>query len=361
MENASITSLPNSQKYNNNNLISQFLNSDIILDNTDINLKKNSSNITNLNKSPLFNSTNKLSTNSTNNSSNITILSNIPGKTKDNINVTNKINNKEINRTLPNKTIDKNFNSDIINNNKSINIKNNTTKNIKNKTNTHIPPKITDIIKNYNISLSDISSSFIEEKNIFNINNTIKNHSDNKNITKKISNNTNNKTSKNTANSLLDNIQNLDKKYILGIEILFPALILIMIIIIIIYCCKKRHKSQVAQISNNNFDKNGLKFQSQGNNGPYNRIQNTSGINVGLNPNNLSMSEIKVQNLKDEIHNIITNKSGGSNSSGKRKREKRKMGNNNKINSNSQDNDIGMHNEIKEEIKQYVIDEHLNN
>ena len=41
-----------------------------------------------------------------------------------------------------------------------------------------------------------------------------------------------------------------------------------------------------------------------------------------MNENNISMSEIKVQNLKDEIHNIITNNSGGSNSSGKRKREK---------------------------------------
>ena len=73
------------------------------------------------------------------------------------------------------------------------------------------------------------------------------------------------------------------------------------------------------------------------------------------------MSEIKVQNLKDEIHNIITNKSSGSNSSGKRKREKRRMGNNNKINSSSQENNIGAQNQIKEEIKQYVIDEHLNN
>ena len=70
------------------------------------------------------------------------------------------------------------------------------------------------------------------------------------------------------------------------------------------------------------------------------------------------MSEIKVQNLKDEIHNIITNKSSGSNSSGKRKRDKRKMGNNN-LNI-SQENNRGIQNEMKEEIKQYVIDEHLN-
>ena len=71
------------------------------------------------------------------------------------------------------------------------------------------------------------------------------------------------------------------------------------------------------------------------------------------------MSEIKVQNLKDEIHNIINNSSGGSNSSGKRKREKRKMGNNKNLNI-SEENNRGIQNEMKEEIKQYVIDEHLN-
>ena len=72
------------------------------------------------------------------------------------------------------------------------------------------------------------------------------------------------------------------------------------------------------------------------------------------------MSEIKVQNLKDEIHNIINNNSGSS-SSGKRKREKRKTGNNNNINLSSQENNKGIQSEIQEEIKKYVIDEHINN
>ena len=43
-------------------------------------------------------------------------------------------------------------------------------------------------------------------------------------------------------------------------------------------------------MSNNNFDKNDLKFQNQENNGPYKRIQNNSGINVEINSNNFSMS-----------------------------------------------------------------------
>ena len=165
---------------------------------------------------------------------------------------------------------------------------------------------------------------------------------------------------KNIRHQIIDNVKNMDKKYITGIEILLPLIMVILIVILIIYCIKKRKKNQINQEINNNIDKNGINFQNSANKAPYNRIQNTSGFNVGLNPNNLSMSEIKVQNLKDEIHNIITNNSGGSNSSGKRKREKRKMGNKN-MNMSSQENNKGIQNEIKEEIKQYVIDEHLNN
>ena len=165
---------------------------------------------------------------------------------------------------------------------------------------------------------------------------------------------------KNIRHQIVDNVKKIDKKYITGMEVLFPLIIVILIVVLVIYCIKKRKKNQINQEINNNIDKNGINFQNSANKTPYNRIQNTSGFNVGLNPNNLSMSEIKVQNLKDEIHNIITNNSGGSNSSGKRKREKRKMGNKN-VNNSSQENNKGIQNEIKEEIKQYVIDEHLNN
>ena len=78
-----------------------------------------------------------------------------------------------------------------------------------------------------------------------------------------------------------------------------------------------------------------------------------------MNANNISMSEIKVQNLKDEIHNIISNSSGGSNSSGKKKREKRK-GNNKNSNALNNLGSKEKQNEIKDQIKQYVIDENNN-
>ena len=87
----------------------------------------------------------------------------------------------------------------------------------------------------------------------------------------------------------------------------------------------------------------------------YNRILNTSGNanNIGETPNNLS--EIKVENIKKEIDEIV-NTPGSS--SGRRKRGKKIPDKNN--NSGLYEKQDQMQNEIKEQIKQYVIDEHNN-
>ena len=140
---------------------------------------------------------------------------------------------------------------------------------------------------------------------------------------------------------------------ILYIEIMVP--IFLILLIILIYCCiKKRIKSKSNKVENDSLDRNKIHGNNSGNKQPYNRIQNTSGFNnnLGITPNNLS--EIKVKNMKEEINNII-NTSGSS--SGRRRREKKKQPNNNIMGKEGQ---IGIQNEIKEEIKQYVIDEHNN-
>ena len=140
---------------------------------------------------------------------------------------------------------------------------------------------------------------------------------------------------------------------ILYIEIMVP--IFLILLIILIYCCiKKRIKSKSNKVENDSLDRNKIHGNNSGNRQPYNRIQNTSGFNnnLGITPNNLS--EIKVKNMKEEINNII-NTSGSS--SGRRRREKKKQANNNIMGKEGQ---IGIQNEIKEEIKQYVIDEHNN-
>ena len=173
-------------------------------------------------------------------------------------------------------------------------------------------------------------------------------------------NNTNNSISINnkTKSFLPNNVtipiinKTYDTNYALGFGIAIP-IILILLIVLICHCIKKKIKAKITSVPD--YDLNRINFKNKGAKS-YNKLQNTSNLNPGMNANNISMSEIKVQNLKDEIHNIISNSSGGSNSSGKRKREKRK-GNN--TNSNALNN-LGSkekQNEIKDQIKQYVIDE----
>ena len=149
--------------------------------------------------------------------------------------------------------------------------------------------------------------------------------------------------------------KDVNTNYALCFGILIPIL-LIGLILIICYCIKKRNRSKMSSTSNDNLDQNNLQIKNSGIKQPYNRIQNTSGLNnnIGLNPNNLS--EIKVKNLKEEINNIISNPSGSS--SGRRKRDKKKSAPKNAF--DEKKDQIGIQNEIKEQIKQYVIDEHNN-
>ena len=145
--------------------------------------------------------------------------------------------------------------------------------------------------------------------------------------------------------------------FILGLSIIVPLLLFI-IIMFIYYCIKKRMKLKNQKET---FNMNKIHKEKPQNKQSYNRIMNTSGVN-NLNQNTNNLSEIKVQNMKEEINNII-NTSGSS--SGRRKREKRKIGKKEKENNlDDFDNKEGqkeIQNEIKEQIKQFVIEEHNNN
>ena len=150
---------------------------------------------------------------------------------------------------------------------------------------------------------------------------------------------------------------NTNLAFCLGIGI--PVL-LILLVIIICYFIKKRLKAKISSTANDSADQKQIQMDNIQKKLPYNRIQNTSGLNnMALTPNNLS--EIKVHNLKEEINNIMSNSSGSS--SGRRKRAKKKQGNNsNKMPGfDMQEGQKEMQNEIKEQIKQYVIDEKKNN
>ena len=145
--------------------------------------------------------------------------------------------------------------------------------------------------------------------------NITKNNSTNTTIIKqKINNNT---TSKNKLYNQMNQYAN-SYNLILSLSIIVP-LIFFFLIMYIYYLCKKRKKLKNQK---ENYNMNKIHHEKSQNKQSYNRIMNTSGIN-NINPNENNLSEIKVQNMKEEINNIINNT--GS-SSGRRKREKRKIG-----------------------------------
>ena len=151
--------------------------------------------------------------------------------------------------------------------------------------------------------------------------------------------------------------KHMDTKYAILLGISIPIL-LILLILVICYYIRKKIRSRMLLTTNSNIEQNKINYKNNKKQS-YNRLQNTSGLNnnIGINPNNLS--EIKVQNMKEEINNIISNSSGSS--SGRRRREKKKKpANNNMAGFEGKEGEKGKQNEIKEQIKQYVIDEHNN-
>lgn len=231
---------------------------------------------------------------------------------------------------------------------------------------------ITSLIENQNPTILNRINLYKQNITISNSSNSNSNpkksykESNNKNLNDIISSNKTN--SKNHTKPFLSETINIplinksiDTNYALFLGILIPVL-LIILVILICYCIKKRMKSKMDSISSDNINQKGLSNKSSVKQ-PYNRIQNTSGLNnMDANPNVLSMNEIKVQNMKVDLHqnsnNISSHSSGSSSSSRRRKREKKKSSNNNMM---GQEGQKGIQNEIKEQIKQIVIDEHNNN
>lgn len=296
---------------------------------------------------------------------------------------TNEFNNKTSKiPIITNSLLNYNIFSSIISED-SLKVKDNTTNVLISNNITEKPKEKMDLIKSINSTyftnnnfLNDNSNIIITEFN--SKENGIKFVSNNlylKNITKtanySIINDTLNELniSKNINNQSIDLIPSNNKtitlinkalgtNYVLGFGICI-LIILIFLIILIRYCLRKKRKSKMNSAAN--FDLNRINFQNPGLKMPYNKLQNTSNINPGMNINNNSISEIKVQNLKDEIHNIITNSSGSSNSSGKKRREK-KRGNKNKSTPGVSEQQInkGLEFNINNQNNQYAIDENLN-
>ena len=129
--------------------------------------------------------------------------------------------------------------------------------------------------------------------------------------------NTSYSSSQISHNVTTEEINNKSIKYIIDaipqnfllicILILF-ILFLILIIIILIYLIKKRKKLlQTETIVNNNIDINKMILQNSKNNlKDFQQLKNNSNVNdCSIGVNNISLTELKTKNLKEEIHSIV--------------------------------------------------------
>ena len=185
-------------------------------------------------------------------------------------------------------------------------------------------------------------------------------------------------------------IANSSGKYLfLGIIIILLILLIISILILLFLFLSKK---KVESVSNHNMILNRIILKNPNNDislkaNPkgFQRLQNTSNVsNSNIQPNNNIFNEIKNENLKDEIHKIINTSS--SLDSGRRrkknsdlelnknidKEDKKVLDNNNKQMSDIIEEDNNqikdeekpnintqeLEQEIKQQIKKYVIEEH---
>ena len=161
-----------------------------------------------------------------------------------------------------------------------------------------------------------------------------------------------------TESSLNEQIQ----KTILLSGTISMSIVLLVIITIIIYCVIKNKRDANSNDNLNSFAANKIIAK----NSPLNEtpnygfksLQNSSSLG-NENQNNMSLSEIKERNIKDEIHNIIH---GNNNESGIQKKSKKK--NKNKKNASelieemsSQNDTKDLEDNIKNQIKQFVRDD----
>lgn len=161
-----------------------------------------------------------------------------------------------------------------------------------------------------------------------------------------------------TESSLNEQIQ----KTILLSGTISMSIVLLVIITIIIYCVIKNKRDANSNDNLNSFAANKIIAKnSRMNETPnygFKSLQNSSSLG-NENQNNMSLSEIKERNIKDEIHNIIH---GNNNESGIQKKSKKK--NKNKKNASELIEEISSKNDtkdlednIKNQIKQFVRDD----
>lgn len=136
--------------------------------------------------------------------------------------------------------------------------------------------------------------------------------------------------------------------------------ILISIILILIFFIKKKIQKTCSSEKKNLDD---IKIKNSSSKKSQKEIHNTSSLNILDSSSNISMNDIKILNMKNDLNSILSRSSADSlSSTGQRKRYPKKKDKKKATNIIGQDqaSKEKVKNEMNEEIKQYVIDEKNN-
>ena len=141
-------------------------------------------------------------------------------------------------------------------------------------------------------------------------------------------------SSNSIVNSLKTFIESIPQTYLLLCVLILFVIFFILIIIILICLIKKRKRLLQSEtiVNNNKIDINKMILKNSNNLKPnikdFQAIQNNSNISDFSGPGpNMSLSEIKTQNLKEEIHSIVSGTLNEMTINKCRKIKRRKKGN----------------------------------
>lgn len=162
--------------------------------------------------------------------------------------------------------------------------------------------------------------------------------------------------------SLIKNFLNTIPQTYLIICILVLFILLLLIMVIILICLNKKRKREAANY-NNSIDINKIVIQNSSSlnsreKNVFRAVQNNSNVSESNAPQNMSLSEIKEKNLKEEIHSIVSGTLNEMSLNKNRRSKRKKKGSTTRTNggrsSSKSGNTSVSTKELAEEINQQI-------
>ena len=171
-------------------------------------------------------------------------------------------------------------------------------------------------------------------------------------------------------NSFKSFIESIPQSLLLMCVLILFILFFILIIIILICLIKKRKKLLQTEtiVNNNKIDINKMILQNSNNSKPnkkdFHALQNNSNLSdYSGGVQNMSLSEIKAKNLKEEIHSIVSGTLNEMTINKSRKMKRKKKGNSSRINgqksAKSENSNIPTSKGLDEDNKQQIKNDNI--